>query len=165
MAVRPFGVGVEVAAQIADRDQRRQPPLAGGLDLALVLTQLGWNPRQSDRRVDLFLAGPGHPRAGALIEHAVLADAQAATGGDLADPHVVVLGAGEVLQRRAEGPRLDDAQIDRQPVLVTDRGLGRPLRDDLHHRGQGGQRVDHAGRLGGRHQQVDVLDRLAEAPQ
>ncbi len=164
-AVGPVGVRVQVAANVAGRDQGRQPALARGLDLALVLAQLGRDPGQAHRGVDLLLGGAGHALAGALVEHAVLADPQSSAGGDLAHAHVVILGAGEVLQGGAEGGGLDDAQIDLQAVLVTDRGLGRPLHDHLGHRRQRGQRPDHALGLGGRHQQVDVLHRLAHAPQ
>jgi len=50
-------VHAELAAQVALPEERRQRPAEGGLDLALVLAQLGRDEREADGREDLRLRG------------------------------------------------------------------------------------------------------------
>jgi hypothetical protein len=78
VAVRPVGVRVEVAPDVADLEQRREAPRQGGLDLPSVLAQLGGDLGEPDRRVDLRLRPPGDP-APPLLEDAVLADLELPT--------------------------------------------------------------------------------------
>ena len=77
-------------------------------------------------------------------KHAVLVDLQPAVFGQAAEHDVVLLRPGEVLQRRAEGLRRHDAQVDlhsharaRTDILVS------PRARTLHHAGQRGEAVHH----------------------
>ena len=54
-AVGPVGVRVQVALDVAELDQLRQAARLGGFDLALVLAQLGRDPRQPQALVDARL--------------------------------------------------------------------------------------------------------------
>ena len=158
--VRPVRVRVQVTAQVGRRHERRNSACARGFDLAAVLAELRRKPRQADRSVDVLFRRTSHPRAGALVEHAVLAEAETFAHGDLAHSHVVLLRAGEVLQRCAEGVRLHDAQIDAQPRVVKDRRARRPMAEHLDGGGQRRERPHHArGRVRG-HEDVDVLHRF-----
>src|SRR5262249_12657547 len=98
--------------------------MAGGVDLTGVLPQLRRDPPQSHAGVHLVLGLAGHALAALLLEDAVLADGEATPLGQLANADVVVLGPREVLERGAEGARLDDAEVDLEAVLVADRHLG-----------------------------------------
>src|SRR2546425_1090400 len=88
-------LGVEVAPEVADLDQGRETPAQGSLDLSGILAELGGDPGEPDRAVDLLLGRPRHPAA-ALVEDAVLVHLQLFPDGHLADAHVVRLRAGEV---------------------------------------------------------------------
>ena len=96
--------------------------------------------------------------AGAVVEHAVLGDVQPPAHCRLAQRHVVLLGAGEVLQQIAELVGGDDPEVDLQPRVGPQphaglaRGLGRL--DQLQRRGGLGQRQ----RIGGGGDDVEVLD-------
>src|SRR5207245_9611741 len=82
VAVRPLGVSVEVAAEVADLDQGRETPAQGGLDLSGILAELGGNPGEPHRAVELLLGRPRHPAA-ALVEDAVLVHLQLLPAGHL----------------------------------------------------------------------------------
>ena len=64
-------------------------------------------------------------------KHAVLVDLQPAVLGHAAEDHVVVLRAGEVLQRRAERLGRHDAQVDLQAAVEPDRHLRVAAADQL----------------------------------
>jgi hypothetical protein len=82
-------VHVQVAAQVVLLDQLRQPPGARQLDLAPGLAQLGRDPVEAERAVDLLFRtarndpgaagddGAGLPVAAALARQAVLVERQA----------------------------------------------------------------------------------------
>ena len=165
VAVGPFRVVVQVAAQVAAFDEHGQAALARGIDLATVLAQLRRDPRQPHRGVDVRFGLTRHPRAGRFVEDAVLADLQSAARRHLAQPHVVRLGAREVLQRRAERLGRDDTQVDREPLLVTHGDLCLAACGDLGHRRQAHQRLDDPRRLRRCDEDVDVLHRLAHPAQ
>ena len=98
-AVAPVGVAVEVAAQVGERDQRRQPARARGLDLAAVLAQLGLDERQVEEAVRRGLVGE-RPQLGGVArqrlavvvdaQEALLGQAPAAVAGDPPQPDVVL---------------------------------------------------------------------------
>lgn len=75
MAVAQVAVYVQVAAQVGALDQRRQRPFGGGFDLAAVLAQLGQDPGQPERGVDLLLGCAGAPAT--AVEQPVLVELQA----------------------------------------------------------------------------------------
>ena len=77
LSVRRGGVGVQVALDVGQGQQRRQTVLGGRLDLAAVLAQLRLDPSQAERPVDLRLGAAGEARDAA--EDAVLADLQPPT--------------------------------------------------------------------------------------
>ena len=105
MAVGPVGMAVEVAAQVGQVDEGRQPAGQRRLDLAGVLAQLGLDERQAEERVRLGLGGE-RPQLGGVAgqrlavladpQEALLGQAPALVAGHRPQPDVVLLGAGEV---------------------------------------------------------------------
>ena len=163
VAVGGVGVAVQVAAHVAELDEPRELAPRGGLDLARVLAQLGRDPRQADRGVDLLLGRPGHAPGARLAEHAVLVELEPAPDGHLADADVVLLGAGEVDEGGAEARRLDDAQVDLDPLPVPDRRLGLAALEHVGDLGQARERAHDLGRSRRRDQEVDVAHGLLPA--
>ena len=163
IAVAGVGVAMEIAADVAQLDQLGQLALFGGLDLAAVLAQLGRDPRHAEALVDLLLGGAAGGHAGGVVEDPVLGDVQPAPDGRLAQRHVVLLGAREVLQDVAELVGLDDPQVDRHARVRAGAGgvvPGRRARlDDVEVGEHGGQGA--CVRRGG--DDVEVLDRVGAA--
>ena len=124
-------VGVQVAADVLDGHQVGQGAGQRGVDLAPVLAQRRRDPGQAEPRVDLLLGLRHDQRAVVDPEQPVLGELESLADGDLPDPYVVLLGAGEVLQRRA--PRLErhHPQVDLQPAGRAYRGLLLAAHDDL----------------------------------
>src|SRR5207237_280738 len=145
--------------------QLRQLAAQAGLDLAAVLAQGRRDPRQAEPGVDLLL-GPGDdPPAGLDVEQPVLGELEPGAYRHLAGADVVLLRAGEVLQRGAPGVRRYHPQVDLQALGGPYRGLGVAARDDLDHVRQPRERGhERAGVVRGG-QDVDVADRLAHAAQ
>ena len=102
-AVGPVGVGVQVAAQVAERrSSGGSRPGQRRLDLAAVLAQLGLDERQVEERVRLRLGreraqlgGVAGQRLAVLADpqEALLGQAPAAVAGHRPEPDVVLLGA------------------------------------------------------------------------
>src|SRR2546429_10021405 len=103
-------VRVKVAADRRPCHERWQAPVARGLGLARVLPELGWNIREPEDPVHLRLGFSGDADARLLVEDAVLAHGEPLAPRQLAEPHVVVLRAREVLEGGAERVGLDDGQ-------------------------------------------------------
>src|SRR5207247_8251022 len=135
-------------------------PVARGLELARVLPELGWNIREPEDPVHLRLGFSGDADARLLVEDAVLAHGEPLAPRQLAEPHVVVLRAREVLESGAERVGLDDAQVDPEPLRVAHRRLRVAPSGDLEDRRKRDERLDHACRLGGGHEDVDVFHGL-----
>ena len=128
--VRPVGVGVEVATEVVVTEEVGQVARGGGLDLAAVLAEFGRDVREAERRVHLRLRLAGDPVASALarpvafvlrerrdVEDAVLVHLQAALDRAVPEFHVVVPGAGEILEcgaelRGAGRPQVDPGAVD-----------------------------------------------------
>ena len=104
-AVGEGGVGVQVAADVAEGDQVGQLAFARRLQLAAPLAQLRLDVGVAERRVDVLLALAELDPAALAVGDAVLGDREAAGHRLFAQLHVVGLGAGEVLQQVAEGGR------------------------------------------------------------
>src|SRR5262249_59611157 len=100
--------------------------------------------RQPDRGVDLLLRAPGDAASGGVVD-AVLADLELLPDGQLPQLHVVVLRAGEVLERGAEGLRLDDPEVDLEVLAVADRGLGLAPGQHRGDLGQSHEAVEYGG--------------------
>ena len=167
-AVGPVRVRVKVAPDVADRDERGKGVPRRRVDLAAVLAQLRRDPVHPERGVDLLFAGAGEllaARLGADAVEPVLVQQELALERDPAQADVVLLRAGEVEERCAPRAGRHDAQVDLHPARDQHRRLRVAVREDaLDRRGadEGGhdrRRVVAAG------DDVDVADRLAEAPQ
>ena len=91
-------VHVQIAAQIAARDERGQGARDGGLDFAAVLAQLGLDPRHAERAVDAFLGVAGDSCSSASTRNRPYSfNFRPALNRAVAQRDVVGLGAGEVL--------------------------------------------------------------------
>ena len=128
-------------------------------------TQLRRDPGQAEPLVDALLGRAARRLARRVVEDPVLRDVQPALHGRLAQRHVVVLGAGEVLQHVAELVGGDALEVDRQ-AGVEHHPRARVARalDGLHERVPG-ERGDHRGHVGRRGDHVEVLDRVGAAAQ
>ena len=96
-AVAPVGMHVEVAADVASRDERGQAAGPRGADLVHALADLGRNHRQAERRVDLLFGGgdrcaasPRSPRGPSVQPRSAATARQA---------HDVLERSGEIEQR------------------------------------------------------------------
>ena len=163
---------LEVALQIREIDELREPARRGRLQLSAPLAQLGQDPRHLERREQFLLGGAGDARALAatlsLAEDAVLADLEPAPLGELSDADVVLLGAGEVMDGGAPRLRRDHPQVHLEPGAQHQRAPRAP--GHLHARGpgEGGEVRDHQAFVSlGACEQVHVGDGLgapAQAP-
>jgi len=144
----------------------RQTPFGRGVDLALILAQLGRNPRQVELPVDLFLGCAGHLGLAFELEQAVFVGRVAHLQAARAERDVVLLAAGEVEQRRTVGfgRQRPHVHLDR---LQTDFGAGfvdapgehfadARMRDETVERGFGAGTGD---------EQVQIADGLFSAAQ
>ena len=170
---------MQVAAQVLLLDELRQPSGARQLDLALRLAQLGRDPVEPQRAVDLLfstarndpgVAGDDGARAGpgvsaALAGQAVLVEGQALVVGDAAQLDVVRLAAGEVEQRRAEGAGRHEAQVHLQAVGEAHRGLGVAAGQHLGHALVAGEGRHDARGIATGGQQIEVAHGVAAAPE
>ena len=134
---------VQVALDVGQLQQRRQLVLAGGLQLAAVLAQLGRHVGHAQQLVDLLLGRARVGGLGLVHRHAVLADVDAPAHGGGAQRLVVASGAGEVLEQVAELVLGHDPQVHR---------------DVLH---RGGARAGGARAAG----LLDLLERLERLDQ
>src|SRR5207248_9956734 len=99
-AIAQPSVGVQVTSDVAQLHEAWQGTLAGQLDLAPVLADFGRDPWQSEGSIHSLVSRAS--QASFAFEDSVLVELEAATDGDLAERHVVLFGASEVLHRRAE---------------------------------------------------------------
>ena len=137
-------MAVQVAAQVAQLDQAREPAGERGLDLALVLAQLGLDERQAEEGVGLGLGGErAELGLGTGERLAVLADPQepllgqapALVAGHRPQPDVVLLRAGEMDPVRPGCFGRHGHQVHLGPAEQADRRFGAALVDHV---------VDHA---------------------
>ena len=122
-------MGVQVALDVGKRDQLRQEALEGGLDLAVVLAQLGLDVRQSDLCVGFLLGAAGD--LGVILEDAVLVHLQAALHAPAAHRDVVRLGPGEIVQRRAVARLGHHADVHLQSGAQAHRRAGVPVAEHV----------------------------------
>ena len=112
-------------------DERGQGVGRGGLDLAVVLAQLGRNPVEVEGLVDVLLGGCGDDGAVVDAGQGVLVEGVAALEGALADGDVVGLGAGEVLERGSVGGLRQEADVDLEAVAEVEADLVLALGDEV----------------------------------
>jgi hypothetical protein len=161
VAVAPVAVDLEIAAQVARRDQPGQSAGLCGLDLTAVLAQLGRNPGQVEGAVELLFGAAGDPLRAA--EEPVLVELELALPRDAPQRDVVALAAREVGQGRAEALERDCAQVGVDTVLESHEGLRLASGVDVNHLGHLGEELrDGCGLLGG-DQEVEIADRLLAA--
>ena len=121
-AVGERGVGVQVAADVVERDQLRQLALARRLQLAAALAQLRLDVGVAEALVDLSSVSQSStsPLSTSVIPCSETERPRATASSRSCD--VVGLGAGEVLEQVAEGVRGDDPQVDRDRRCGSGRG-------------------------------------------
>jgi len=158
-------VHVQIAANVLQRQQvvGHRPRL----ELVTIFAQLRRNPRQIERRVNILL-GPRRDDLLALGEP-VLVEAPTAFHRQLAQPHVVLLAAGEVLPRGPERFRGHDAQVHLHGSPAWRRDKDGALRsagaEHLHHTRQFRELPDDRLAIRRDAQQIEVADRLAATTQ
>ena len=119
---------------------------------------------EAEQRVHLVLGGAAAGLAGRVVEDPVLGHVQALAHGHVAQRHVVLLGAGQVLEQVAELVGLDDPQVDADARVRSQPDAGRrccPGLLDQVELGRGPGQRERIGR-GGDH--VEVLDRVGHPP-
>ena len=171
LAVGFGAVHVEVAAQIGEIDEPRERAGRGGVELAAHLAQLGRNPVEAERGVDLLLALAGDANLVGDPEQAVLVQLEALADGAVAQRDVVGLRSGEVLQRGAAAVGGDEAQVGLEAALdedarfrlaVAEHALDQTVLDEVVHqrrRRAGGEQVEVAAGVAAAPQAADRLDR------
>ena len=161
---RPRRVAMEVPAQVAELDQRRQRPFARRLQLTEVLAQLRWDVLVAEKAIELFLAAGLEDLAGLDLLDAVLGDREPTPDRVLTQRDVVVLRAGEVLEEISVQTGRDDAEVEAQPVVRDHRRLrlapGSDLLDPVKLR----EVVGQLARLSGRRDDVEVAEGLLAPP-
>ena len=106
---------MQLGAHVRQLDQVGQLAVARRLHLAAVLAQLGRDPGQAQRGVDLFLAS-AQDLAAVFALQGLLGEREPLLERQLAQAHVVVFGAGGVLQGGAEALRRVHPQLGAQAV-------------------------------------------------
>ena len=123
-------MAMQVTLEVGELDQLRQRAIRRRLQLAAVLAQLRLDVFQPQQGVHLGLGLAAMRLARGVVEDAVLGDVNPLSCRRVAQRHVVLLGAREVLEQVAELIRRDDLQIDleRGVCAQTHAGLGwRPV--------------------------------------
>ncbi len=174
-AVRPERVAVDHAPHVLLPDQvGREGPVAGGLELALVLAELGRHEGEAQGPVEGLLAlhrhlggrVGGRSGLGAGGREPVeppFAERVAQLAGQAPQPDVVRLRAGQVVEQRGEVPGWHHPQVHRQPAREPPRAPGLPPGQDLQ-AGIGAQPRGDRGGIAGGHRDVEVAHRLPPAP-
>ena len=147
----------------AELDESREAALARGLELAHVLAELGRDPRVAEALVHGLLGLVREDLARLGVLDAVLGDRELPADGLLAQRHVVLLRAGEVVEQVAVRLGRDDAEVEAQAVARDHRRLRPALGDDLVDPRELREVVDQRDRVGGRGDDVEVPHLLLEA--
>src|SRR5919108_1929326 len=159
-----MGVRVQVAAHLPELDQLRQLALPRRLQLSRVLAQLWRDVGVAEALVELRLVLRREHVAALDLGDAVLGDRQAAPYRVLAERHVVLLRAGEVLKQVAVALRRNHPEVEAKAFVRDDRRLRRPLRRHLRDPAQFREVVDQRSRVAGGRDDVEVAHRLPPTP-
>ena len=160
-AVGPRAMGVQVAAEVLQPDQFRQRTGGGPFEFPPRLAEFRGKQRQVEDGIDVCLLFAGNPRLAS--KDAVLVDLQSPCLGHAAEDHVMGLGAGEVLKRRAERLGRDHAQVDLQTDAQPDGHFRAAAEQNLADRREPGEVVHHRLGIVGQRQQVEVPNRIPAA--
>jgi hypothetical protein len=143
--IAPVRVHMQIAADIRAGDQRRQPAHERGFYRFAVVAKLGWDKRETERRVDIFLARRQHSRAVGrpeplVVKHEPLIERHPAK------PIQVTLAAGELQQLRAGNLR--NPAVNRN-LSAVDReiDLSGSVLPDVRTIGQCSEYVGHCSRV------------------
>ncbi len=152
---------VHDAAHVLLRYESRQTMLERGLDLAGVLAQLRLDPVHPEVRVEVGLLTGGLYRV--AVEEPVFAQFPAAVLRHLPHADVVVLGAGEIVERWGELALGHHADVGVNARRERRRSLGRTGADNVLDARQLRERLHDPRAVVAGYEDVDVADRL-QAP-
>ena len=158
------GVRVQIAAQIRPIDEMRQGVRLGRLDLAAKLAQLGSDPLEAERRVNVLLALAGNLRIVRDPEHSVFVEFEPEADRPIAKRDVVRLGPGEILQCGAATVGGDQTQVCLEAAANQDARLGVAMPEHALDFRIGHEFV-HQRRRRPRRQQIQIPARVAAAAQ
>ena len=153
-------MGVQVAAEVVKLNDTGQGPGAGRFDLTAVLAQCGQDPRETQPCVDRLLRSVAARRSSSSTRNTPYSESFKPALARSAQPHVVGLRAGEVLQRRTPYLR----RTRRIDLNAFRRHHGRaswfhgPAR---RHERRRAERIHDRRRIVGRDQQVEIADRIS----
>jgi len=174
LAVGGGGVHVQVAANVVERDQLRQRATFRAGNLVARLAEFGRDPGQAHGSVDVLLGPSRHRRplggtgvgvgAGLETKHAIFVDREPPVAGPRPQPHVVLLGAGEVLPGRAERIGVHDAQVHLHAARAPDARLRVAAEQDTRTLRPGDKVVHHPRRIVTIDHDVDVPHGLSAPP-
>ena len=160
-AVGGLGVGVEVAPDVRQGDELREPALLGRGDFAPILPQLRLDEGQVHHGEDLRFGAAGEARL--PPEDPVFVDLEAPLHPQVADGDVVGLGAGEVMQGGAVALLGHHPQVHLQAVAQHHGGFGVAPGQHLAHVFVGHEGVHHPPGLLAGDQDVQVAHGLLAA--
>ena len=144
-SVARVGVHLQIAADVVERDQRREFVRFRERDFAAILAQLGRDPVEAECGIHVALGAARN--ALRPSEYAVLVQLQLFGLRDLAQLDVVRLGAREVLHRGAEAGRLDHAQVHLQSARQPHGRARVALRGDMRDFAVLAEALDHGRRF------------------
>ena len=150
---------MQVAADVAQRHEMRQPAAPRGVHLALVFAQFRRHRGKAEAAVKLRLRPSGEQLL--ALEQPVFVELPAALDGKLAQRDVVRLGTREIHQRRAVARLRHHAQVHLQPVAQPHRRARRPLFHHLRDVLVAGEAPHHLLPAGRGDHDVEVAHRLA----
>ena len=163
LAVRPAAVRVQIGAQLRTLQQHGQAAVLRRLHLALVFAQLRRNERQPQRRIHLFLAGAQQLFAVGARQR-MLGKRKIFGARNFTQAHIVVLGAGGILQCRAKALWRMHPQLRAHAGVKLHAGLGAALCQHMRHPAIICKRCQHRRCVLGRHQQIHIAHQRAHAP-
>ncbi len=139
--VGPRGMRMQVAAQIGQSYQMRETLIARGLDLAAILAQFGWNPREAELSIDIPFFCARHQLAVAVKTTFVEQKSPVVCGAS--DLNVMRLGVGETNERSSPTRTRRDAEADLN-TAVQDHGGSRRVRPErFDNSGKGQEAFNH----------------------
>ena len=158
-AVGPVGVDMEIAADVGDGHETRQPVCLGGRYLAAVLAQFRLDECKTELLIDLRFGDAGNPPFAG--KHTVLVQFPAVLVGEAAQRDVVSFGAGKIEQRGAVAPLRDGADIDLQARPQHDGGARGTVGENFSHIFIAHQLIADGNTIPGRYQNIEIADCIA----
>ena len=157
-------MGVQIPVEVLQLDQSWQGAFGSGFDLAVVFAERRRDPGHVQGCVDLLLSG-GSDDPGVVVRgQPVLGELETTPLRDPPEVDVVGLVPREVGERCSPYLWHHHPQVDVHALGRDRNGLCASACPHLGDERQGGEPVHDRLRVGRRHEQVDVPDRLAHAP-